>query len=259
MPNSERIAELQRRAYGAGATDAERHAALAELERRHRLGPTARAEPADPIDSGHGDREPDADAERGTPPGGAAPPSEPLTAPRSLVRVSAVIGVIALATGLGVGWAAGTVAAPEHGPDGAASSAAASADEDVAFVLPAAPVERVSEPVPLAEAPAMAVFHREQVESDRTPMGAADPMFDPLTQRRLVTLDDGGVFSAALDEAGMICLAFDLPDVGGSSICTGESSFPPEGFSMDSTFESRRYELLWYASGEVRVLRTPVG
>ena len=262
MPNAERIADLQRLAYGAGATDSERHAALAELERTDPVGLTAQAQPADPISPAHEDRELDAAAASGRASGGEAGPSEPPTAPWGLVRTSAIIGVIALGTGLGVGWAAGSVTAPDPGPVSPASSADSSADQDVVLVLPDPNrIERVSEPVPLAEAPAMAVFEREQVETDRTPIATGgDPMFDPLTQRRLITLADGGVFSAALDEAGMICLAFDRPEGGGAAVCTGETSFPPEGLYMDSMFESRTmYELHWYASGEVRVLRTPAG
>lgn len=262
MPNAERIAELQRLAYGAGTTDAERHAALAELERTDPPALTAQAQPADPIGPVHEDGEPDAEAASRIASGGEAGPSEPPTASWGLVRTSALIGVIALGTGLGVGWAAGSVTAPGPGPVPPASAAESSADQDVVLVLPDPdPIERVSEPVPLAEAPAMAVFEREQVETDRTPIATGgDPMFDPLTQRRLVTLGDGAVFSAALDEAGMICLAFDRPEGGGAAVCTGETSFPPEGLYMDSVLESRTtYELHWYASGEVRALRTPAG
>lgn len=239
MPNADRIAELQRLAYGAGASDAERRAAVDELEATHR---GRDAEPAGP----------------GTPdPAVREEPVEP-SADASTTRPArpfALAGAIAVA--LGIGWAAGMIAAPGTAAESTAPTAGAPVSDDVAQP----PTETVPSPDPLAEAPAMAVFERDQVETDRTPIATGgDPMFDPLSQRRLVTLGDGGIFSAALDETGGICLAFDRPEGGGTAMCTSETAFPPEGLHLDSMFESRiAYELHWYPSGEVRVLRSPAG
>lgn len=264
MPNAVRIAELQRLAFGAGASDAERRAALEELEeldalRSDRAVESSPGAPDSPEPDGGRPSASDGGGpfEPSAPEGGAtpAPAVEPAGRP---VRVLVGIGAAALVAGIGMGWALGAIPASGIAPDPGEPASGAPADRDVE--LHTETVTGTPAAVPATEAPAMAVFDREQAESDRTPMALGDPMFDPLTQRRLATLGDGAVFSAALDEAGGICLAFDRPDGGGASMCTGETSFPPEGLHFDSTFESRiNYDLRWYASGEIRVLRTPAG
>lgn len=251
MPNADRIAELQRLAYGAGASDAERRAAVVELEAVHR---GRDAEPAEP---GSPDTDTAVDSRSAT--AGPAVREEPVEPPADVsttrpARPFALAGAIAMA--LGIGWAAGMIAAPGTAAESTAPTAGAPVSDDVAR-----PTETGPSSDPLVEAPAMAVFERAQVETDRTPIATGgDPMFDPLSQRRLVTLGDGGIFSAALDETGGICLAFDRPEGGGTAMCTSETAFPPEGLHLDSMFESRIvYELHWYPSGEVRVLRDPAG
>lgn len=268
MPNAERIAELQRVAYGAGSRDVERRAALDELG-AHPIDRGVETTP-DVLDPpGPDGRRPaatdgEAPFEPGAADAGTTPPSAVRLAGRP-VRLLVAVGAVALVAGIGIGWGLGAVPAAGIATGADEPPSRTSADDDVA--PPAATGTatgtgtEAAEPVPAAEAPAMAVFDREQTESDRTPMaGGDDPMFDPLTQRRLITFADGAIFSAALDDAGGICLAFDRPDGGGASVCTGETSFPPEGLHFDSTFEGRiDYDLQWFASGEIRVLRTPAG
>jgi hypothetical protein len=254
MPNAERIAELQRLAYGAGTTAAERLAAVAELEA---IGRVRVAEPAEP---GSHDANTDTAVDSRSATCSPVVREEPVEHPADAsttrpARPFALAGAIAVA--LGIGWAAGMIAAPGTAAESTAPTAGAPIADDVARP----PTETVPSSDPFAEAPAMAVFERGQVETDRTPIATVgDPMFDPLSQRRLVTLGDGGIFSAALDETGGICLAFDRPEGGGTAMCTSETAFPPEGLHLDSMFESRiAYELHWYPSGEVRVLRNPAG
>lgn len=268
MPNAERIAELQRVAYGAGSTDAERRAALDELgalptDRRVDRAPDVLDAPGP---DGHRPAASDVDPSFEPGAGDAGPTPAPAVVPAGRpVRLLVAVGAVALVAGIGVGWGLGAVPAAGVATGADEPPSRTSADDDAALPAATGPgtgtVTDAAEPVPAEEAPAMAVFDREQTESDRTPMaGGDDPMFDPLSQRRLITFADGAIFSAALDDAGGICLAFDRPEGGGASVCTGETSFPPEGLHFDSTFEGRiDYDLQWYASGEIRVLRTPAG
>ncbi|HEU4756687.1 MAG TPA: hypothetical protein VFS72_08505 [Agromyces sp.] len=255
MSNAERIAELQRIAYGAGATDVERATASAQLDALRRAASRVAGESAPPRP----------DVKPGSPssddPGTRAPdPLEALLAeewpvvavpdrpPSAALRSSVLAGVIALAVGFGAGWVSGSQTASELGGSSAS-------DRDVTFEVAVADEDRA--PVPFDQAPAMAVFERPQVPEDLPSF--TDPSLDAMSHRRLVTLPDGAAVHAARSPDGaQVCLLLDLPPVGGGSSCTSDGAFPAGGMQSETSFDGRSaYVVNWAASGEVSVTVSP--
>lgn len=228
MPNDEqRIARLQRLAYGAATSDQERAAAEAELA-------ALRREPRDP--AGHGDpAAADAGARTIDPDAGAARPDAPAAgthAPdgRTVVRVAAVAAVAALLIGAVSGWVLGSAADPSVGAGGEA------------------PVEWTQ---------AWQVFDRRQDDGDlvRHPPPDPDVELDDSSRRLLVTRSDGVRLVAARTADGAdACLILVLP-VGRPGItCTELGRFPAEGLRAEVSARAiGEYVALWYADGRVTV------
>ncbi|GGI45108.1 hypothetical protein BCL57_000796 [Agromyces flavus] len=251
MSNAERIAELQRVVYGAGASDDERAAAVDELEG---LRPAlSRAEAADSRSAGAApdvetttvgsptaDPNPDLDAD-----------AEDLAGSRSTtLQWAALAGAVALAVGVGIGWLFGVQTAATLTP-GAAPAAAP--DDDVTFELaPAQPAE----PTSLEDAPAMAVFERAQVPEDLP--SSTHPEIDPSSYRRIATLPDGAsVHAAHQDDANQICLHVERPDHGASSMCMAERDFATDGMTLDSEIGGMSYRISWQPSGALSLSSSP--
>lgn len=236
MPNAERIAGLQRVAYGAGSTDAERRAALDELDAlRHGRGdrhPATAAVPAVP------DAEaptPDAGVlEGGRIADGAEPTPEPARPARAHGRWTAVAIGVALA--LAVGYGAGSVGA---GAASGASPVATAAPGSTPTDLPATPPP-VSF-VDVDETRVVEVFEREPTEAELAP----DPILfsgfdlDDAGPRLLATRSDGLTVWAARTVEGDLCVVMRIDESSSGGGCTYGGLFPvAEGIGIETYHES---------------------
>ncbi|GAA2030409.1 hypothetical protein GCM10009819_12660 [Agromyces tropicus] len=258
MPDANRIAELQRQAYGAGTDDEGRAAAAAELARirsggghdAHADEPSARA--ATPSGDGgspttddvfddllldaDADAGADADAE-GTRDGATTPTS-------MVVRVAALAAAVALAIGFAAGWATGL---------GIAGAANEPEVPDSSLVFP------LSEPPPdvaLEDARAAAVFDREQEPSDVLSLEVSPESMgvDAGSTRLLATLPEGtSVFAGRAAGGDGICLLAERADVAASAGCTNEDAFPGGGLQLGFDLEGDFITVTWDASGQVSV------
>lgn len=255
MSSAERIAELQRLAYGAGATEVERATAAAELDALRRAASRAPGNAAPPRpDTRHGSLFPDHHGTRAPDLLDALLADEgpdvhesDRTASAAL-RWSVLTGAIALAVGFGAGWVSGSQTASElTGPS--------ASDGDVTFEV--ASSDGDGAPVPFDQVPAMAVFVRPQVPADLPAF--TDPYLDVLSYRRLVTLPDGAAVHAARSPDGaQVCLLLDLPMVGSGSSCTSDGAFPAGGMQSEISFDGRGAVIVnWDASGELSVTESP--
>lgn len=258
----ERLAELQRRAYGAAGTDAERAAASAELARLR----DAAAGGAMPPDSAHdtaggpgsagtaGTTRSDASTHAGLVEASAVAESR---AHRRLAAVgvaAALLGV--LVGGLG-GWQLAVQAA-----EAAAESAprpgtvAALTDEDELAALQWQPVEQT---------PASRTLEREPSADDAPGLwgtGAnswARGFIDVATVRRLAVVEELLVYGARSTEHDELCLVLVFKEVGDVR-CTEHGVFPTQGVELATQFGdssgavSPAVEVRWMPDGSVRVM-----
>ncbi|MGR0320562.1 hypothetical protein [Agromyces sp. ZXT2-3] len=252
MSDGNRIAELQRLAYGAGTDDAVRVAAADELHRLRRRaarpgsdGPGVEAANAPTVTMTAADADP-FDAL------GVAddrPVEEPRGAPSAAVRAGVLVGAIALALGFGAGWVSGAQAASDlAGGD--------VPDESLTFELAPSGSSETGDAVPLDEARAMAVFERTQVPEDVPDFG--DPSSDPATYRRVGSYPGGASIHVARSaDSAQVCLMLDVREVGGMSTCTTDGEFPSGGLFAEGGFESAFYRIGWAESGEVSYSSRP--
>lgn len=228
MPHDEqRIARLQRLAYGAATSDEERAAAEAELAALRRQ-PREPARERDPAASAAVTRTDDPDA-AGAPPR-ATPPRTDALRPRTVVRVAAVAAVAALLIGAASGWVLGSAADPSVGAGGEA---------------------------PIEWTQAWQVFDRRQDDGDlvRHPPPDPDVALDDSSRRLLVTRSDGVRLVAARTADGAnACLILVVP-VGRPGItCTELGRFPADGLRAEVSARALgEYVALWYADGRITV------
>lgn len=228
----ERIARLQRLAYGAQASDEARAAARSELAALRRA----------PGGAGDGDRptaaapgpDPGLDPAAGAaaPPSGRVAPAEGAAARgrRVGLGIAVVSTVAALLVGAATGWVVGS-----------ASDASVGAGDD-------APIEWTQ---------AWQVFDRRAGEGDlvRHPPPEEQVDLDDSSRRLLVTRSDGVRLVAARTADGAnACLILVLP-VGRPAIeCTERGRFPAEGLRAEASARSvGEYVAIWFADGRVTV------
>ncbi|MET4156451.1 hypothetical protein [Agromyces sp. PvR057] len=232
------VARLQRVAFGSGATDAEREAAVRELAG---------------VDSSEGSallavpRSAAATPPRSTgdvTPGGRAPASVTPDRPESRLRWTLVAGALALAAGVLVGWGLGSRDAldPVSGASPPPSSSPPATAVAYAEYLESLPL--------VSQAGAAAVFSRESISGDALSRSWVRDGFRQ--QRLLLTLPDGsGVFAALRDREA--CLIIDFVPEGGLSRCTENGRFPEGGIRVAAEREAARFEVVWLPDGTVTV------
>ncbi|WP_401000119.1 hypothetical protein [Agromyces sp. GXQ0307] len=262
MSDGNRIAELQRLAYGAGTDDDAREAAADELHALRRAATRSGSNrPESPADVTGTPSTPaaaasaalDADPFDALGIAGDPPLEEPRRAASAALRWSVVVGAIALALGFGTGWIAGA-----QTTDLAGGSEGPIPDTALTFELERGEASDAAEPVPLAEARAMAVFERAQVPEDLP--GFEDPTVDPATLRRVGTYPDGASIHVARSaDSAQVCLLLDVREVGGMSTCTTDGLFPADGLYAEGGFETAFYRIEWAESGEVSFTARPTG
>lgn len=250
MPNAERIAELQRVAYGAGATDVERAAAAGELE-------ALRGGDVPAVDSRAGSSSAGPPTETTMPARGTdvfdapeapeeSPAEEPHRPVSQAVRWSVLAGAIALAVGFSAGWALGaqTASQLDASPDGT----------DVASI--AFPLETAEPDLPVGATTAYRMFERPPTEQDL----AADPMLFshvevvPESPRLLATSGDGVRVYAALTTDHEMCVGLRIDEFSSGGGCTQDGMFPAAGLGVETYVEGQGFHAAWLdANGQVRL------
>lgn len=227
----ERIARLQRAAYGAGVSDPERQAAAAELAALRSLREPATGRHAGADGRARGGAGPDAGRERSA----TVTPSlhddgdtstsdlRPARAARSLVTASAV----ALLVGLAAGWTLGA-AVPRGGEAGA---------------------------VPAAETAAWRVFDAPVPNGDRVryPAPPVEVDLDRDSRRLLAARSDGVRVVAVRSEDGRdACLVLVVPSGPSAAACTADGRFPADGLVVRTEQPGTGiFSATWEASGRV--------
>ena len=233
----ERVARLQRVAYGADATDAERAAAEAEL--------AALREPDDPgenaagnvtaRDGGAGSAPSASDAASASLVSADAPPGRP---PRSGRRAVLAYSAAALVAGVAIGWGVGSAVVPSEG------SAVG---------------------VPVAETVAWEVFDRPATDGDlvQHPGPLVDIGTDDSTRRLLLTRSDGVRLIAARTSDGEdACLILALPVGRPATACTEDGLFPRDGLRAEISIQGVGVYLAgWSPDGqaEINTATAPTG
>ena len=244
--HDERMRRLQHTAYGAVASEAERNAALAELEavRRElaRAEVTAeRADAADPAATG-----PVAVGPVATGAIDVAPAASRTPAARSL-KWAIAVGAATLVVGVAVGWQAGartTVSEPSAAD--AALGGAASITLGLGEIVPE----------PVVGSTAFDVFDRPTTANDVPAITLSGDWYDPTTMRLLATTPDGvSVYGAKAvdDPANDVCVVIAHPKgaVGGS--CTSGGLFEHGVLQSSLHLAGAGYSATWHADGSVQV------
>lgn len=243
LAHDERMRHLQRLAYGAVASDAERAAAVAELESLRREREAERADAAS-----------DASA-HGAPPPTAPIPSAAVTGSDLAAAASArrfrwaiAAGTCALLLGVGVGWQLGT-RAPAAQP-GAADQALGGA-----MSLPMGQAKAVA--VPVTGSAAYAAFDRPASATDTLPVEIPGDWVDPASVRLLATTPDGlAVYGAkALDRSTPdVCVIIVRPDAAVGASCTVKGMFEEGRLRADHYMQGEGLAwATWHADGSVQV------
>jgi hypothetical protein len=238
---NQRMARLQRLAYGADTPDAERAAAAAELaalqahDAVHAADAApARARAAGSIEDGRAD-EP-ATRPAAVPPGSAAgaPTRSPQPGPRRALALSAAT----LVAGIAIGWGVGSAVEPSEGADVG---------------------------VPVAETAAWEVFDRPATDGDfvRHPGPLVDIGTDDASRRLLLTRSDGvRLIAARTTDGENACLILALPVGRPATACTEDGRFPRDGLRAEISVQGVGVYLAgWAPDGraEINMASAPTG
>ena len=214
-----RVRALQRIAYGADATDAERARAVAELAGLAVRGPgrdeAGRAGAGGDRGDGEGPGAGDGADETGGDAFAERPPNDIASGRGRLVRWTAAAGGIGLLLGAALGWATGQ----EVAVDSAAPLVSASPSE-----APGTPLE---------ETDLLPLFDRLPLADESARVAGVDDEIDPASVRLLATRVDGpAAFLARSVDGENVCLVLLLP-AGPSRIeCTVDGLLPADGLSI---------------------------
>ncbi|MGR0219021.1 hypothetical protein [Agromyces sp. ZXT2-6] len=204
-----RVARLQRVAYGADATEAERAAAEAELVAL-RASKDAREHAPGDATARDGRAEGPAPSASDAASASVVPAdARPLRSQRSGRRAVLAYSAAALVAGAVIGWAVGSGIAPSEGSDVG---------------------------VPVAETTAWEVFERPATDGDfvRHPGPLVDMGTDDSTRRLLLTRSDGVRLIAVQTKDGEnACLILALPVGRPATACTEDGRFPREGLRAE--------------------------
>ncbi|RZS63334.1 hypothetical protein EV187_3649 [Agromyces ramosus] len=256
--HDERLRHLQRIAYGAVTSSAERAAALAELDAMRREQAHVDAEAADappPAD-------PSWPVQEKTPTGSTRAVSEWIAASDAAsvrrFRWAVAAGTAALLVGIAVGWQLGTRTA---GP-----GAAGAVDQALGASASIAAGTPDGFALPVVESPAYDVFDRPTQPTDAPPPIVqedwADGWLDTSTLRLLATTADGvGVYGAKAVPGGRsadigpddVCLVV-VRSGGTGGTCTQQGVFRDGELWTDVSIEGDgRVRAEWHADGTVLV------
>jgi hypothetical protein len=233
---ADRIARLQRLAYGADTPDAERAAAATELaaltDARAAARPPSGDGMPDPDAPGLGSHGPDAsEASDATDVPAVSPPTPPGDA-RARPRLRALLAASAgaLVVGIATGWALGNAQEPSEGADVG---------------------------IPVAETTAWEVFDRPMTRRDfvRYPAPLVDIGADVTSRRLLLTRSDGVRLVAVRTADGEdACLVLALPAGRPATACTEGGRFPGDGLRAEISVQGVVvYLAAWDADGRASI------
>jgi hypothetical protein len=212
-----RIRALQRLAYGADASDAERARAVDELARLASRGADThgiRGEGHAPVVDSESTTEA-SDAAAGAPPIEHAP-SERTSTRRSILRWSAAAGGMGLLLGAALGWGVGQRVAV-----------------DSAARAPATQAESAGPGTPLEETGLLDVFDRLPPVAESTSFPDVVDPIEPESVRLLATRVDGpAAYLARTIDGGDVCLVLLLPSRTPRSECTVGGRLPSDGLTI---------------------------
>ncbi|QAY72415.1 hypothetical protein ET445_02730 [Agromyces protaetiae] len=247
----DRIARLQRAAYGAGADSAARAAAVAELEA---LLAVPVEEPTGEGPTGEGEARltalPAADAADAADAAATADPPEAADAPAGVVgflrrnRTAVISAAAALAVGLTIGWGLGASGTPTERLGGDDPGASDATDADVPEPEPFTnSYTGALPPVPVASTGAVGVFTRPQ-EPDDVPTHMADGSsgeagfdLETASTRLIGERADGVKVYAAREENGVdICVLLAAGQLLAKT-CTEFGQFNGSGLLVEGTYE----------------------
>jgi hypothetical protein len=232
---SQRMARLQRLAYGADASAEERAAAEAELAALRAPDSTPAVDPEPMQASGATDDHSVRESASAGKPSSAAAPARP--AQRGLLRALAW-SAAALVAGIAIGWGVGSGVEPSEGADVG---------------------------VPVAETRAWEVFDRPATDGDfvRHPGPLVDIGTDDSTRRLLLTRSDGVQLIAVRTTDGEdACLILALPVGRPATACTEDGRFPRDGLRAEISVQGVGVYLAgWNPDGraEINTASAPTG
>ncbi|WP_173922653.1 hypothetical protein [Agromyces sp. Marseille-P2726] len=244
----ERMRELQRVAYGAVASDAERAAAIAELEslRQEQAGEEEAAIVEVPIEAAR-------TVVEKTPTGSTRAMAEWIAASDAAsvrrFRWAMAAGTAALLVGVAVGWQLGA----RFPPPSAATTALSAVDAPAAEGQTMAEF-LASQPV-AAETRAADVFSRPATSEDVPVEGSiADFGKGPLEFRLLGVQSDGTRLYAARDSIDL-CLYVSYGAHGAAAACTQDGRFPRDGLTLTSSDSGSAGEVdaTWHVDGSLEL------
>lgn len=213
-----RIRALQRIAYGADATDAERARAVAELAELAAQGAgrdeVGRAGGGGDRGNGEGTGAGDRADESGRD-AAERPPNDLASGRGRLVRWTAAAGGFGLLLGAAIGWATGQRVAVDSAPP----------------TVSAAPSEEPG--TPLEETDLLPLFDRLPLAEESARVASVDDSIDPASVRLLATRVDGpAAFLTRTVDGENVCLVLLLPAGPSRMECTVEGLLPADGLSI---------------------------
>ena len=247
---ADRIARLERIAYGSGASDEEREDAAREL---HDLRAAAESGGSDAVSSDTVGSDADMAATSTETPGAepdAIPQAEqpaPADVHRRLRRVI-IAATAALVVGVLAGWQLGAREAEQQADLAAAAGPAFPGPRTQAEFLASQPLA--------AESAAAEAFLQPATDADAPP---ADMLPDfgngPMETRLLATRVDGSLVFAGRDDSEF-CLILAMGNgMGGAGTCTTDGRFPHDGLSVgwSSSGTDPSLDVTWQADGSLTV------
>lgn len=223
---ADRIADLERLAYGSGASDDERERAVRELLE---LRASATQENAVDASATEATIEPSgleaAGADGADGPAVDVPVAATAADPRRRVRRVIIAATAALVVGVLAGWQLGAREAEQQAELAAAAESVFPGPRTQAEYLAALPVA--------ADSPAIEVFDRPATDADVPAVPWAHDFGEGTAEFRLLATRGDGTSIYAAHDGDEYCLFIVLAELdAGSMGCTEEGRFPAEGLEI---------------------------
>ena len=225
MTDDERIARLQRRAYGADTPDAVRAEAVAELAELtkaegHAMPPPIADDGPSSEDEATGESEPGTAG-----PGAATTPAARHDVRSRTLRQAVAVGIVALLLGVAVGVVVGVAVGRQAPTEPGAETVG---------VAPTSPAFGSGEPgTALEDTDLPQLFDRLPPVADPSRVEQAVQDIDPGSVRLLATRTDGpAAYLARTLDGSDVCLVLLLPAGPSPSACTASGLLPAEGLRI---------------------------
>ncbi|HEY9365750.1 MAG TPA: hypothetical protein VIP55_03870 [Agromyces sp.] len=246
---ADRIADLERLAYGSGASDDERERAvreLLELRASATQGNTIDADATEATIEPSGIEAAGADGADG--PDVDVPVAATAAGPRRRVRRAIIAATAALVVGVLAGWQLGAREAEQQAELAAAAESVFPGPRTQADFLASQPVA--------AGSTAAAAFLQPATDTDGLPASVVpDFRNGPMETRLLATRADGSLVFAGRDDTEY-CLVLAMGNgLGGAATCTTDGRFPHDGLRVgwSNSGALPSLDVTWQANGSLTV------